>query len=229
MDTFRSRDYEFYPFTDVPHHKVYYWDYILKNDISNHDYWKHGYRSFHHSIEHPDGSGEEFRDHLSHETRHRRWRQLSRLQDATIGSGQSEKPNTIEILSRTSFLRVNWVRSAAREATMDETRRHNDHDYHEYRIRPYQQEKSNTIPTSQWSAIISWRTYNQWRDLTPESAIPRTERQLQVSTVATTFFQFERSASTSIVVYTYNSSNLEEARRTVKTTKAIGRVSEWRR
>jgi hypothetical protein len=64
---------------------------------------------------------------------------------------------------------------------MDETRRHNDDDYHEYRIRPYQQEKSNTIPTSQLSAIISRRTYNQWRDLTPESAIPRTKRRLRVS------------------------------------------------
>jgi len=31
------------------------------------------------------------------------------------------------------------------------------------------------------------------------------------------------------IVYTYSSSNLEEARRTAKTTKAIGRVSEWRR
>jgi len=120
---FRSRDYEFYPFTDVPHHKVYNWDYILKNDISNHDYWKHGYRSFQHWIAHPDGSGEEFRDHLSHKTRHRRWRQLSRLQDATIRSGQWEKPNTIEILSRTPFLQVNLVRSSAKEATMDETRR----------------------------------------------------------------------------------------------------------
>jgi hypothetical protein len=64
---------------------------------------------------------------------------------------------------------------------MDETRRHNDDDYHEYRIRPYQQEKSNIIPTSQLRAIISRRTYNQWRDLTPESAIPRTERRLRVS------------------------------------------------
>ena len=71
---------------------------------------------------------------------------------------------------------------------MDETCRHNDDDYHEYRIRPYQKEKSNTIPTGQLSAIISRRT-NQWRDLTPESAIPRTEgeveRRLWVSTSCT--------------------------------------------
>jgi len=50
----------------------------------------------------------------------------------------------------------------------------------DYSIRPmreteYDREKSNTIPTTQLSAIISWRTYNQWRDLTPESAIPVTE------------------------------------------------------
>jgi len=57
---------------------------------------------------------------------------------------------------------------------MDVTRRHNDVN-HEYRIRPSQREKSNTIPTSQLSAIISRRTYNQWRDLTPESVISRTE------------------------------------------------------
>jgi len=44
----------------------------FKNDISKHDYCKHGYRSFHNSIEHPDGSGEEFRDQLSNETRHQR-------------------------------------------------------------------------------------------------------------------------------------------------------------
>jgi len=78
-----------------------------------------------------------------------------------IRSGQSDKPSTIEILSQTPFLRFNLVQSSARDATMDETRRHNDDDYHEYRIRPYQQEKSNTISTSQLSAIIRRRTENQ--------------------------------------------------------------------
>jgi len=72
---------------------------------------------------------------------------------------------------------------------MDETHRHNDDDYLEYRIRHEQQEKSNTIPTSQLSAIISPRTYNQCRDLTPESGIPRTEgevnRRLRVSASCT--------------------------------------------
>jgi hypothetical protein len=61
---------------------------------------------------------------------------------------------------------------------MDEMRRHNDVN-HEYRIRPYQQEKSNTIPTSQLSMIISQGTYNQWRDLTPELAILRTKGEVK--------------------------------------------------
>jgi len=39
----------------------------------------------------------------------------------------------------------------------------------------YDWDKSITIPTSQWSAIIGRRTNNQWRNLTPESAIPRIE------------------------------------------------------
>jgi hypothetical protein len=61
---------------------------------------------------------------------------------------------------------------------MDETRHHNNVN-HEYRIRPYQREKSNTIHTSQLSVIISQRTYNQWHDLTPESTIPRTEGEVK--------------------------------------------------
>jgi len=55
--------------------------------------------------------------------------------------------------------------------------------------------ESNTIPTSQLSPIISRRTYNQWRDLTPESAIRRTEgeveRRLRISTVVTTSLRIE--------------------------------------
>jgi len=50
-----------------------------------------------------------------------------------------------------------------------------DHDNHKYRIQPYQRDKSNIIPTSQFSVIISRRTYNPSRDPTPQSAIPRTE------------------------------------------------------
>ena len=38
--------------------------------------------------------------------------------------------------------------------------RHNDDDYHQYRIRPYQREKSNTIRTSQSIVVISHRSYN---------------------------------------------------------------------
>ena len=66
----------------------------------------------------------------------------------------------------------------------------NDDNYHEYRtplfdpayegnrIR-YTSLSSNSIPTSQLSAIISRRTYNQLRDLTPESAIPRTKGEVE--------------------------------------------------
>ena len=61
----------------------------------------------------------------------------------------------------------------------------NDNKNHEYRIRHYQREKLSIIPIYQSSVIISWRTYNAWRDLTPEWAIPRTEsevyRRLRVS------------------------------------------------
>jgi len=167
-----------HPFADAPHHIVYNWDYSLRNIISNHDYWNHGYRLFHRSIEHPDVSGEKFRDHMSHETHYRRWWQLSQLQDATIRSGEWEMTDTIKILSRISLPRVNCVWSSAKAATMDKAhRRQWRRFYHEYRIRPYQWQKSNTIPTSQLSVIISWRKYNQWRDLTPESAMQKQQRQ----------------------------------------------------
>jgi hypothetical protein len=105
---------------NVPYHIVYNGDYSLKNDISKHDYCKNGYRSFHHSIEHPDGSGEEFRDQLSHETRHRQWRQLSQL-------------HSIRPMRDTEYNR---------------------------------DIESNTIPTSQLSAIISQRSHNG-RDALP--------------------------------------------------------------
>jgi len=66
----------------------------------------------------------------------------------------------------------------------------NDDNYHEYWTTlfdsAYERNRirltsliSNTIPTSQLSAIISQRTYNQWRDLTPESAIPRTKGEVE--------------------------------------------------
>jgi len=99
-----------YPFTDAPHHQVYNWDYSLKNDISKHDYCKNGYRLFHHSIEHQ----------LVYETCHRRWRQLSRLEAATIRFSQWQKPNTIEILSPIRFLQVNWAQSSVGEPTIND-------------------------------------------------------------------------------------------------------------
>jgi len=72
-----------YPFIHAPHLQVYNWDHNLKNGISKHDYSKHGYRSFQHSIEHPAGSGEEFRDHPVHETHRRQWWSWSQVQDST--------------------------------------------------------------------------------------------------------------------------------------------------
>ena len=63
---------EFYPFTDELHPEVNDRDYFVQKDISKHDDRKHGYRSFHHSIENPDCSGAVVRDQLTHETHH--WR-----------------------------------------------------------------------------------------------------------------------------------------------------------
>ena len=84
-------------------------------------------------------------------------------------------------------------------------------DDHKYRFGPYQQSTLNAIPKGQSSAIMSQRSCDEWHDLTLESAIPRTERQLRVSTVATTFIYLELSSLTSMVVYTYFSNQLEEA------------------
>jgi len=186
--------------------------------------------SVYHSVELTKGAWVEFRDQLAHNGCHRRWRQLSWLEAATIRSSQWEKLKLIEMLSRTSFLLVKWVQPPAREATMDETHRHNDDDYRDWNIRHDQQQQSNTISSSQLSAIISPRTYHHRRDGTTELVILRTkgevQRQLRVGTLATTFHQFGQSALTSIVVYTYNSRTVE-AWRTAKTPKAIGRVSEW--
>jgi len=68
--------------------------------------------------------------------------------------------------------------------------------------------------TSQLSAITSPSTYNGRSDLTPECRISRIKAKsddLRVSTVTTTILLFERSAPISVCVYTYSSSNLEEA------------------
>lgn len=61
--------------------------------------------------------------------------------------------------------------------------------YHDDIIRAYPREGLNTIPTSQFMAIISLRTYNQWRDLTRESAKLITDgevHQVSASCITTT-------------------------------------------
>ena len=72
-----------------------------------------------------------------------------------------------------------------------------------------------TIPTSQWSAITSPSTYNGRSHHTPECRDMANQRRsrddLRVSTVRTTFLPIERSSPISVCVYTYSSSNLEEA------------------
>ena len=68
---------------------------------------------------------------------------------------------------------------------------------------------------SQWSAITSPSTYNGRSHHTPEYCNIENQRRsrddLPVSTVTTTFLPSERSAPISVCVYTYSSSNLEEA------------------
>jgi hypothetical protein len=98
-------------------------------------------------------------------------------------------------------------------------------EYHEYktqlsdpanernRIRSIQS-SSSTLPASQLSTIISPRCCNgvilplnrQHRE-----PMAKSRDELRVSTVTTTFLLFERSAPISVFVYTYSSSNVEEA------------------
>jgi len=98
-------------------------------------------------------------------------------------------------------------------------------EYHEYktqlsdptnvgnRIRSIQS-SSSTLPASQLSTIISPRCCN--RVILPlnrqyREPMAKSRDELWVSTVTTTFLLFERSAPISVCVYTYSSSNLEEA------------------
>jgi hypothetical protein len=181
-----------------------------------HEYWKHGYRSFHHSIEYPDGSGEQFRDHLAYDTRHRRWQQLPWLQATTIRSEQWEKLNTIEILSRTPFVQVNWVRSSAWEARMDETRRR--------QRRRQSQAQQSTLPTRE---IDYHSDKSIERDHQLENIHSMTQSYPWIGNTEN-WRRFQLTIVSQRIMYTYNSSNVEEGWRTAKTTKAIGRVSEWR-
>jgi len=94
----------------------------------------------------------------------------------------------------------------------------------------YDREKFINIHTSQLSANISQRTYNQCNDRTPDLAISRTKckgkRQLRFSPVATTSLQIRWSALTSIGFITYKSCNLDEACKTA--TATVGRAV-WER
>jgi len=119
--------------------------------------------------------------------------------------------------------------------------------------------ESNIIPTSQLSAIRSQRSYNgrdaspQWRRLSqePDSTLPTREieyhspksmerdHQSEILQSVTRAYPWigntanrrwsQQTIASQRIVYTYRSSNLEEARSTAKTTKAIGMVPEWRR
>jgi hypothetical protein len=55
----------------------------------------------------------------------------------------------------------------------------NNDDDHKYMFRPYQWEKSNAFPKSQFSAIISQWTNTPWRNLSSSSAIPWTGGEVQ--------------------------------------------------
>jgi len=119
--------------------------------------------------------------------------------------------------------------------------------------------ESNIIPTSQLSAIRSQRSYNgrdaspQWRRLSqePDSTLPTREieyhspksmerdHQSEILQSVTRAYPWigntanrrwsQQTIASQRIVYTYHSSNLEEAQSTAKTTKAIGKVPEWRR
>jgi len=108
--------------------------------------------------------------------------------------------------------------------------------------------ESNIIPTSQLSAISSQRSYNgrdalpQWRRLSrvQDSTLPTREIEYHSYKSMERDHQWEnlqsmawaypwigntenrKTIASQRIVYTYSSSNLEEARRTAKTTKEIG-------
>jgi len=173
--------------------------------VANTRYW-----FFHQLIEHPDGRGEEFRDQLLHETCHRQRRQWSQPQAATIRSGPWEKPNTIEILSRISFLQVNSVQSSGREATMDEMRC--------WQSRQVSWVKDSTLSTRE-------NDYHSHQSIEPD------HQSENLQSMASSYpwigntenrRQSQETISSRHMVYTYNRSNLEEARRTAKPSKEIG-------
>jgi len=118
--------------------------------------------------------------------------------------------------NRIPFLRVNWVRPSAREATMDEMcRRHG---------RRQSWVQDSTLLTRE----IEYHSY---------MSIERDHQSENIQSMAGSYpwigntenCRRSRETIPSLdIVYTYNSSNLEEASRTA-TAKSMRRVSEWRR
>jgi hypothetical protein len=120
-------------------------------------------------------------------------------------NGCNRLPDTGEVTTAPMNASIHG-RNLASSETKWRTRRVADieDDDHEYQ----------TIPTSQLSAITSPSTYIGRCDLTPECRISRIKAKsddLRVSKVTTTFLPIERSAPIPVCVYTYSSSNLEEA------------------
>jgi len=119
--------------------------------------------------------------------------------------------------------------------------------------------ESNIMPTRQFGAISSQRRYNgrdaspQWRWLSrvqdstlptwgieyhPHKSMERDHQSEILQSMTRSYSSIgntenrrrsQQTIASQRIVYTYSSSNLDKAQKTAKTTKAIGRVSEWRR
>ena len=118
---------------NAPHHNVNNWDYCVKNDISKHDYCKHGYGLLYHSIGHPHGSRKAFWHQLAHKTRchnddndheYRMWPyqrensntfptcQLSAVSSQTSYTAPNVSPAITTIMMNTGFDPINernWI------------------------------------------------------------------------------------------------------------------------
>ena len=204
MDTFRSRDLRVIPQFDVSHTSSpestpNYTKWRARILIVSSSNWAPGWQRW--RVQRPIGAREASPQ----------WWQLSRLQAATIPFGQWEKPNTIEILSRTTFLQVNWMRSPAREAIMDATR-------------GWQRRLSWLMDPTLSTRQIEYHSYKSIeRDHQSENLQSMTGSYPWIGNTENRR-RSQQTIARQRIVYTYSSSNLEEARRTVKTTKAIGLI-----
>jgi len=194
------------------HHKVNNWDYYLNNDISKHNYWKNGYRSFYDSIERHDGGGEEFRNQWLHETCHRGGQQFSQTQAPAIWSGSWQKLNLVEMLSRTPFPRVNSMQSSSSEATMDKM--------HRWQWWEWSWVNDSTLSMRKVECHF-------YKSIKCDHQSENEQSMAQSYSCITNTVNRRRSTEmieSQHIVYTYNSSNREEAEMAIITTKAIGRV-----